>query len=62
MTDPKVFVAVQKVWMQASSDYDAVAKTRTLVVNSETTIAEVMAWAKEANALAVGDVVLTGQA
>ncbi len=62
MTDPKVFVAVQKVWRQASSDYDAVAKTRTLVINSETTAGEIMAWAKDVNALAAGDVILTEQA
>ena len=62
MTDPKVFVAVQKVWRQASSDYDAVEKTRTLVINSETTAGEIMEWAKDVNALAVGDVVITEQA
>ena len=62
MTDPKVFVAVQKVWRQASSDYDAVARTRTLVVTGETTVKDIMSWAKDVNALAVGDVVLTEQA
>ena len=61
MSDTQFFVVVQKVWVQASSDYDAVAKTRTLAVNSETTVGEIVTWAATANALAVGDVILTEQ-
>jgi len=54
-------VVVQKVWVQASSDYDAVERTRTLAVTPETTVGEVMRWAMATNALGRGDVVLTEQ-
>ena len=54
-------VVVQKVWVQTSSDYNAVERTRTLTVTPETTIGEVMRWAGSANVLGRGDVVLTEQ-
>lgn len=54
-------VVVQKVWVQVSADYDAVARTRTIAVTPETTIGEVMRWAAAGNVLGRGDVVLTEQ-
>ena len=54
-------VVVQKVWVQTSSDYNAVERTRTLAVTPETTVGEVMRWAAAANVLGRGDVVLTEQ-
>ena len=54
-------VVVQKVWVQTSSDYNAVERTRTLAVTPETTVGEVMQWAAAANVLGRGDVVLTEQ-
>ena len=54
-------VVVQKVWVQTSSDYNAVERTRTLAVTPETTVGEVMRWAMAANVLGRGDVVLTEQ-
>ena len=54
-------VVVQKVWVQTSSDYNAVERTRTLAVPPETTIGEVMRWAAAGNVLGRGDVVLTEQ-
>ncbi len=54
-------VVVQKVWVQVSADYDEVERTRTLAVTPETTIGEVMRWAKAGNALRRGDVVLAEQ-
>ena len=54
-------VVVQTVWVQVSADYDAVSKTRTLVVTPETTVGEVMRWAAAGNVLGRGDVVLTEQ-
>ena len=54
-------VVVQKVWVQVSSDYDSVERTRTLAVTPETTVGEVMRWAAAGNVLGRGDVVLTEQ-
>lgn len=54
-------VVVQKVWVQTSSDYNSVERTRTLSVTPETTVGEVMQWAAAANVLGRGDVVLTEQ-
>lgn len=54
----KRFVIVQRVWSQVSSDYQAAVSTRTLVVTPETTVAEIMAWAKKPYCLAKGDIVL----
>lgn len=54
-------VVVQKVWVQTSSDYNSVERTRTLAVTPETTVGEVMQWAAAANVLGRGDVVLTEQ-
>lgn len=34
-------VVVQKVWVQTSSDYNAVERTRTLAVTPETTVGKV---------------------
>ena len=54
-------VVVQKVWVQTSSDYDSVERTRTLAVTPETTIGEVMRWAAAGNVMGRGGVVLTEQ-
>ena len=54
-------VVVQKVWVQTSSDYNSVERTRTLAVSPDTTVAEIMRWAMVANVLGRGDVVLTEQ-
>ena len=54
-------VVVQKVWVQTSSDYNAVERTRTLAVTPETTVGEVLRWAAAGNVLGRGDVVLTEQ-
>ena len=54
-------VVVQKVWVQTSSDYNAVERTRTLAVTPETTIGEVMRWAEAGSVLGRGDVILTEQ-
>ena len=54
-------VVVQKVWVQTSSDYNSVERTRTLAVTPETTVGEVMRWAANCNVLGRGDVVLTEQ-
>ena len=54
-------VVVQKVWVQTSSDYNAVERTRTIAVTPETTVGEVMRWAMAANVLGRGDVGLTEQ-
>ena len=50
---------VQDVWVQVSADYNAVKRSRTLVVKPETTIAEVMQWAEKPNTLGKGDVRIT---
>lgn len=44
-------VVVQRVWVQTSNDFNAVERTRTLVVTPETPIGEVMRWAAAANVL-----------
>ena len=54
-------VVVQTVWVQVSSDYEAVARTRTLAVTPDTTVGEVMRWAAAGSVLGRGDVVLTEQ-
>ena len=54
-------VVVQKVWVQTSSDYNAVERTRTLAVTPETTVGEVLRWAAAGDVLGRGDVVLTEQ-
>ena len=55
------FVVVQRVWVQTSSDFNSVERTRTIAVTPETTVAEVMRWAEAANVLGSGDVVITKQ-
>lgn len=52
----KKYVVMQKAWYQASGNYDAVEKVRTLIVTSDTPIGEIMRWADEHNSLAAGDV------
>lgn len=54
-------VVVQRVWVQTSSDYNAVERTRTLAVTPETTVGEVMRWAAAGSVLGRGDVVVTEQ-
>lgn len=53
------FVAVQKVWVQTSGDYQAERRTRTLILSPDTTVAEIMRWARNGNLLGLGDVVIT---
>lgn len=56
-----LLVVVQRVWVQTSSDFNAVERTRTLAVTPETTVGEVMRWAAAAHVLERGDVVITEQ-
>lgn len=55
----KQFIAVQEVWMQSSSDYNAVRHLRTRVLTGAETIAELMQWAASSSCLQAGQVVLT---
>ena len=57
----KPIVVVQEVWVQTSANYDAAKRLRTLAVTPETTVGEIMDWAKSAHVLARGDAVLTEQ-
>lgn len=52
-------VAVQRVWYRVSADYQAELQTRTRTIGPETTVGELMQWAKSPNVLGRGDVVLT---
>lgn len=54
-------VVVQRVWVQTSSDFNAVERTRTLAVTPETTVGEVMRWATAGSVLGRGDAVITEQ-
>lgn len=57
-TQSKRYVVSQRVWDQTSADYNAQSRTRTKVVTSQTTVGEIMEWAKY-KGLGVGDVILT---
>lgn len=57
----KKFIVVQRVFVQVSSDYQTVCKARTLIVTPATTVGEIMHWAKAANVVERGDVVITEQ-
>ena len=57
----KPIVVVQEVWVQTSANYDAAKRLRTLAVTPETTVGEIMDWAKVTNILERGDVVITEQ-
>ena len=54
-----MFVVIQEIWSQVSADYEAVKRQRTLVVEPETTIADIMQWADKSNALGKGDITVT---
>jgi hypothetical protein len=53
------YVVVQHVWPQTSANYDAERATRTMIVGADTTVAQVMEWARSGQLLGRGDVVLT---
>jgi hypothetical protein len=53
------FVIVQEVWVQVTADYSSAKRNRTLVVEPETTIEQVMQWAEKGNLLGRGDVTIT---
>lgn len=53
------FVAVQKVWVQVSADYQSAENTRTIVVDEAMTVGELMRQIKKAHVLGSGDVVIT---
>lgn len=53
------FVAVQAVWAQTSADYHAERGTRTLILAPDTTVEEIMRWARSGSLLGRGDVVIT---
>lgn len=57
----KSFIVVQEVWVQTSSDYDAVKRFRTLAVTPETSVGEIMEWANIPRVLGSGDVVITAE-
>lgn len=59
MDEHDSFVLVQQVWVQVSPDYETSMNTRTRIVTSETTVAEIMRWAAFPNVLGKGDVILT---
>ena len=59
MDEQNSFVLVQQIWVQVSSDYQTAMNTRTRIVTSETTVAEIMQWAATPNVLGKGDVILT---
>ena len=59
MDSVDTFVAVQRVWSQVSGNYDAEQSTRTLVLSPATTIADLMAWAKDGDVLGRGDVIVS---
>lgn len=58
LASPACYVASQRVWDQTSADYNAQSRTRTKIVTSQTTVGEIMEWAKY-KGLGVGDVTLT---
>lgn len=52
-------IAVQEIWLQSSSDYNAVKHLRTAVFEPVITLEQVMEWAKSANCLQRGQVILS---
>ena len=59
MSEQPQYVVVREVWLQCSADYNALRDTATLIVGPDTTVAEIMAWAKAHHALGLGHVILT---
>ena len=51
-------IAIQEVWHQTSSDYQAIKKTRTAIFASTATLAEVIQWSA-VSCLEAGQVILT---
>lgn len=52
------YTAVLEVWVQTSSDYNAVKHIRTIDVEPSTTVKEIMEWVSKANVLQAGQVVI----
>lgn len=56
------YVVVREVWAQCSADLDTVRNFATLIVGPDTTVAEIMAWAKKHHAITLGPIVLAESA